>query len=235
MGGGRQAKGCGRPYRAEVVARAKTLMEGPMPFGAIVAELGIGRTTLHRWWKRYGWVRPAGPVPRSGPGSGPGWRAAASRSRRRGRPIHGDGVGAVRDLVTGTLLSQAAISRRTGVSQERISAWMRQRGWTRPEPQSARRFAASRRTGVLAAEGDRRGRPYAPAVRSEARMLWQETLLPTALIGERLGVHAGTVARWAKAEAWVRPKKRLGRAQLRGYFGAVLPRPGRAAPRLRPV
>lgn len=230
--------GCGRPYRAEIVGRARQLMEGTaMPFKVIAAALGIGRTTLHRWWKRHGWVRPRGPAPRSGPESGPGWRAAPARARRRGRPIYADGVDAVYVLVTGSLLSQTEIARRTGVSQERVSAWMRKRGWTRPPvPPGSKRFAAAGRRGRLASAGDRRGRPYDAAVRAEARALWEGTRLSTALIGARLGVHPGTVARWAKEEAWVRPRGRLGARQLRGFFGSQVPRerPARSGqPRIR--
>ncbi len=231
-GGARQATGCGRPYRAEVVDRARALMEGTrLPFKAVAAELGIGRATLHRWRRRHGWERPERPRPRSGPDSGLPWRAAPGRSRRRGKPIYADGTHAVWALVTGSLLSQTEISRRTGVSQERISAWMRKRGWIRAEPPDSKRVAASRRTGLVATAGDRRGRPYAASVRAEARRLWEETRLPTAMIGARLGVHAVTVARWSKEEAWLRPKGRRGRSQLRGFFGSRRARP--AAPRVR--
>jgi hypothetical protein len=212
-------------------------MEGTsLPFKVIAAALGIGTTTLHRWRNRHGWHRRH-PAPRSGPDSGPGWRAAPARARRRGRPIYADGVEAVRVLVTGSLLSQKEIARRTGVSQERVSYWMRKRGWQRPPvPAHSKRFAASGRDGVLAAQGDRRGRPYAPSVRAEARALWEGTRLSTALIGARLGMHAGTVARWAKENAWERPRGRLGVRQLRGFFATQRPR-GRPArlgqPRIR--
>jgi uncharacterized protein YjcR len=235
----RQRLGCGRPYRADIVERARELMEGtPLPFKVIAAALGIGTTTLHRWWKRHDWQRPARPAPGSGPESGPGWRAAPARSRsRRGRPIYADGVEAVRILVTGSLLPQKEIARRTGVSQERVSYWMRKRGWTRPPvPSHSKRFAAAGRDGVVAAQGDRRGRPYAASVRAEARALWEGTRLSTALIGARLGVHPVTVARWAKEEAWERPRGRLGARQLRGFFGSQLSggRPaGSTQPRIR--
>jgi uncharacterized protein YjcR len=211
-------------------------MEGTrLPFKAVAAELGIGRTTLHRWWKGHGWERPAPPPRRSGPDS-PGWHFAAGRSpRRRGRPIRVDGIEAVRLLVVGTLLSQKEISRRTGVSQERVSAWIRARGWTRPAARPGR-FGASRRVGVLAEGGDRRGRPYAVSVRREARVLWQDTLLPTSLIGARLGVHPATIARWSKEGTWERPPGRRGARQLRGFFGVLHPRPRVVAvgrPRIR--
>jgi hypothetical protein len=138
-----------------------------------------------------------------------------------------------RALLTGTLLSQAAIARQIGVSQWWVGDLLRRRGWERPPvPPRSKRFAASGRKGVLASEGDRRGRPYAREVRRDGCNLWELTRLGTALIGARLGVHPATVARWAKEESWVRPRGRAGRAQLRGFFGSQRLYPVRVRPRI---
>jgi hypothetical protein len=84
-----------------------------------------------------------------------------------------------------------------------VSYWMRKRGWTRPAvPSHSKRFAAAGRDGVLAAQGDRRGRPYAHSVRAEARTLWEGTRLSTALIG--------------RGSACVRPRWRAGRRRMPG-------------------
>jgi uncharacterized protein YjcR len=194
------------------LAEARALLEGTrLSFKAIAARTGVSRTTLCRWRKRNRWVRP-------GASEAP---ARPTRYRRgRGTPYAADAVGLARDLLTGTLLSQKAIARQVGISQGQLSVWIRTRGWERPPvPARSKRFAASKRTGVLAAEGDRRGRPYALQVRREARAMWELTRIGTALIGARLGVHPGTVARWARQDAWERPRGRAGRAQLRGFFG----------------
>ena len=206
-------RGGGHPIVPEVVAEARALLEGTrLSFKAIAARTGVSRTTLCRWRKRNRWARP-------GASEAP---ARPTRYRRgRGTPYAADAVGMARDLVTGTLLSQTAIARQVGVSQAQISVWIRAGGWERPPvPPRSKRFAASKRTGVLAGEGDRRGRPYAPTVRRDACNLYELTRIGTALIGARLGVHPGTVARWAKEEAWERPRGRAGRAQLRGFFGS---------------
>ncbi|NNM73293.1 hypothetical protein [Enterovirga aerilata] len=196
------------------MAAARALLEGTrLSFEAISERTGVSATSLCRWRKRNGWQRPAAPGPD---------RVRPPRYRRgRGRPYAADAIGMARDLVTGTLLSQKAIARQVGVSQAQISVWIRRRGWERPAvPSHSRRFAASKRRGVLAGAGDRRGRPYAPEIRKEARALYELTRLGTALIGARLGVHPGTVARWAREDAWERPRGRANAAQLRGFFGS---------------
>ncbi|MDB5511841.1 MAG: hypothetical protein JWR08_1324, partial [Enterovirga sp.] len=176
-------------------------------------------TTLCRWCKRRGWQRPAAPGPA---------RVRPPRYRRgRGNPYAADAVGRARDLAATTLLSQARIAAQVGVSQAQISVWIRKHGWVRPPvPAWSKRFAASRRTGTLASGGDRRGRPYAPQLRRDARALWELTRLPTTSVAARLGVGPGSVARWARQEGWIRPRGRPGAAQLRGFFGAVKRRPG---------
>ncbi len=211
----RGQRGGGHPIASDVVAEARGMLEGSrLTFGEVSQLTGVSRTTLCRWCKRGRWNRPEPPGGLRPP--------RYFRYRRRGLPYAADAVGRVRDLVTGTLLSQKKIATTVGVSQERVSAWTRRRGWLRPSPlRSSKRCAASARTGPLATAGDRRGRPYAAATRREARALWELTLLSTALIGARLGPHPVTVARWAKEGGWERPRGRLGRAQLRGYFGML--------------
>ncbi|TDR94095.1 hypothetical protein [Enterovirga rhinocerotis] len=205
----------------DVVAEARALLEGTGPdgkqltFKEIAARTGVSTATLCRWRKRHRWQRPeAGRQPE-------GARPARYR-RGRGLPYAADAVGAVRRLVTTTLLPQAAIARQVGVSQAQVSVWMHRHGWSRPpERPGSTRFAAARRGGALQTEGDRRGRPYAPEARREARQLWELTRLPTSLIGARVGAHRVTVARWAKEEGWERPPGRAGRKQLRGLFGML--------------
>lgn len=212
-------RGGGHPIVPAVMAEARTLLEGESPdrvrlsFAAVSARTGASTTTLCRWCKRGGWRRPAA-------GSAAPVRPARYR-RGRGRPYAADAVGVARRLVTTSLLPQAAIARTVGISQAQVSVWMREHGWVRPSvPSASKRFAAAARRGPLAQAGDRRGRPYAPEVRREARALWELTRLPTAIIGTRIGAHAVTVARWAKQEAWERPRGRAGARQLRGFFGA---------------
>lgn len=217
-----EQRGGGHPIVPEVVAEARALLEGAGPDGTrltfkeIATRTGVSTATLCRWRKRHRWQRPASEDDAE--------RVRPARYRRgRGLPYAADAVGAARRLVTTTLLSQKAIARQVGVSQAQISVWMRRDGWQRPpaRPGGSSRFAASRREGPLREDGDRRGRPYATQTRREARVLWELTRLPTTLIGSRLGAHPVTIARWAKEEAWVRPRGRTGRRQLRGYFGML--------------
>ena len=113
----------------------------------------------------------------------------------------------MRDLVTGTLLSQKRIAAQAGVSQAIVSIWIRKRGWIRPAPRSgSRRFAAAARTAPLAETGSRRGRPYAPEIVAAARLLYLQTELPTVIIAARAKVTPVTIARWAKAGGWTRPR-----------------------------
>ena len=125
-------------------------------------------------------------------------------------------------LLKQTLLSQAAIAKRLAVSQWWVGRLLRRRGWERPAaPPRSKRFAAAARTGPLATEGDRRGRPYAPQVRREARAMWELTRWSTTWIGFKVGTHPVTVARWACEGVWERPRGRAGARQLRGVFGML--------------
>jgi hypothetical protein len=164
-------------------------------------ELGIGTATLFRWQKRFRWRRPA-PPDKAGP--------MHFRSRRRGRPYGGDAVGIARDLATGTLLPQRRIAAQAGVSQATISKWIAGRGWVRPPAMPGRsgrrRFAAGRRTAPIANTGDCRGRPYSPEIVAEAHRLYRQTELPTLIIAARVHVTRVTVARWAQARGWTRPR-----------------------------
>ena len=215
-------RGGGHPIVPEVVERAGALVEDTtLSLGAIAKRIGVGKSTLARWQRRHGWQRPAG-APGSLPPPRADGRARPVRSRvRRGKPYMTDAVEEARALLTGTLLSQKNIARQIGVSQWWVGDLLRRRGWERPAvPARSKRFAASKRTGVLAAEGDRRGRPYAREVRREACNLYELTRIGTALIGARLGVHPGTVARWAREERWDRPHGPANANQLRGLFGS---------------
>jgi DNA-binding transcriptional regulator YdaS (Cro superfamily) len=212
------------------MAAARPLVEGTaLSEGAIARRLGVAPGSVARWRKLYGWTRPPEaptflPPPRADGLSRP------VRSRlRRGKPYMTDAVEGARVLLTTTLLSQKAIAKQIGVSQWWVGQIMRRRGWERPAvPSYSRRFAAGRRVGVLATQGDRRGRPYAPELRKEARFLWEFTLLPTSLIGARLGVGPSTISLWSLKEGWERPKGRAGARQLRGYYASLR---GSSAPR----
>ena len=217
------------PRLAAAMAAARPLVEGTVESeGAIARRLGVDRGSVARWRKLYGWTRPAG-APTFLPGPRADGQSRPVRSRlRRGKPYMTDAVEGARTLLMMTLLSQKAIAKQLGVSQWWVGDILRRRGWERPGvPAWSRRFAAGRRVGTLASEGDRRGRPYAPALRREARAMWELTLLPTALIAARIGVGPSTVARWAQADAWERPTGRVGARQLRGYFGAMRKAAGR--------
>lgn len=198
-------------YGPDDHASAQARIEGSRDsLETIAVELGISSLTLFRWQKRFGWQRPASP-PRPGP--------SFHRFRSRGRPYASDAVGIVQRLVTQSLLSQEKIAAQAGVSQQTVSDWMRQRGWTRPPvPPGSHRFAAAKRCGPLAETGNRRGRPYARESRRKARTLWELTRLSTALIAARCGVSRETVSLWARKEGWDRPRGRAGVRQLRGFF-----------------
>lgn len=226
---GVRASRIGQPgggFVPEVVAGVRALVEGTtLSETAIAARTGVGRTTISRWRKRRDWRRPA-EAPTFLPKPRADGRARPTRYRMAaGQPYAADVVGQCHLLLTRTLLSQGAIADRLGVSKGWVGRMLRRRGWTRPPiGPGSKRFAASRRTGPLEEAGDRRGRPYAAATRKEARAMWELTRLPTSLIGSRVGAHPVTVARWAREEAWIRPHGRAGRAQLRGFFGAVVSR-----------
>src|SRR5205085_1197409 len=51
----------------------------------------------------------------------------------------------------------------------------------------------------------RRQDPHPPRVVAEVRHLVETTALPYRVIAERTGVDNGTISRWARARAWVRP------------------------------
>ncbi|WP_375458465.1 hypothetical protein [uncultured Enterovirga sp.] len=188
-----------RRYGPEDREAARALVEGSrLGLERIGLALGIGAATLFRWKKRFRWRRPPAPA-RPGP--------MFFRARRRGRPYGGDAVSRARDLATGSLMSQAQIAAQAGVSQATVSNWIARRGWVRPEPKpGSRRFAASRRTAPTVTSGDRRGRAYSPDTVAAARRLWEQTLLPSALIAARLRVTAVTVALWARRKGWTRPR-----------------------------
>lgn len=187
-------------YGAAEHEAARALIEGSrLGLERIGLRLGIGTATLFRWKKRFRWSRPA-PPDRSGP--------YFYRYRRlRGRPYATDAVETARQLAITTLLPQARIAARAGVSQATVSNWITRRGWIRPKAKpTSHRFAASRRTAPVAATGDRRGRGYDPQVVAAARELYQQTELSTVIIGARVKVSAVTVARWAKLKGWTRPR-----------------------------
>lgn len=192
-------------------AAARARIEGSRDsLETIALELGITSPTLFRWKKQFGWRRPPSP-PRPGP--------SYHRSRPLGRPYAADAIGIAKRLVTQSLLSQEKIAAQAGISQQTVSDWMRKRGWTRPPvPPGSPRFAAGKRCGPLAETGNRRGRPYAPESRREARALWELTRLSTTLIAARCGVSRDAVARWARKEGWDGPRGRAGVRQLRGFF-----------------
>lgn len=198
----------GRPFSAETLAAARALVEGSrLGFTWIGRQVGVSPPTLCRWARQHGWARPAD-APRFLPGPRSDGRPRPFRSLvRKGRPYATDAVEGVRRLATRTLLPQAAIARQVGISQERVSAWIRRRGWKRPLVRSGSlRFAAAIRQGATAEGGDRRGRPYAASVAAEARLLYEHAGLPTAHIGARLGAHPVTIARWARRDGWRRPR-----------------------------
>lgn len=218
----RGQRGGDNPVLAAAIAAARPLIEDTtLSLTAIAKRLGVGRSSLMRWRVRFGWRRPKGaptflPPPRAD------GRVRPVRYRSvPGRPYAADAVERARALLTGTLLSQKAIARQIGVSQWWVGQLLRRKGWERPPvPPRSKRFAASRRTGTLT-DGDRRGRPYAREVRRDARNLWEHTLLSTRMIGLRVGCSLNTVARWAREEAWERPRGRSSARKLRGYFGRM--------------
>jgi DNA invertase Pin-like site-specific DNA recombinase len=216
---------CGgdNPVLTEAVAAARPLVDGTaLSVTAIAKRLGVSRSSVTRWRVHYGWQRPPD-APTSEPPPRADGRARPARYRTvKGRPYAADAVERARDLLTGTVLSQVAIARQLGVTHAWVGNLLRRRGWERPPaPRRSRRFWANRRTGPLAVEGDRRGLPYAPEVRREARAMWELTLLPTASIAARLNIQPRSVNRWAQQEGWERPRGRRGGRQMRGYFAML--------------
>jgi transposase len=223
----RGQRGGGHPIVPEIVAEARALMEGTaLSRGAIARRLGVSRKALQLWQKRDGWRRPPeapGPLP----GPLPDGRTRPARYRRGGRAYAADAVGMAHTLLTRSLQSQQEIADQIGVSRKWVGNMLRRRGWQRPPfPPGSRLACANRRTAPLATTGNRRGLPYAPEVRREARALWEVTSLPTALIAARIGVGPWTVNRWARRDGWERPRGRTGARQLRGYFGVLKARAG---------
>lgn len=78
----------------------------------------------------------------------PGFVPPTPRRFRRvnGRPYVADVVDSVRVLVEGTLLSEAAIAKRTGIGVATVHDWIGKRGWVRPRdvPRSTRRVGRQR-------------------------------------------------------------------------------------------
>ena len=180
-------------------AAARVRVEGSRDGMARIArEFGIGRVTLHRWAKRFGWRRPA-------PAAGP---IGFFRSKRRGRPYGGDAVGLARDLVTGSILPIRRIAAQVGVSPATVLGWAARRGWTRPLPKPrSRRAAALRRAETIAlATGGRSRRAYPPEIVARAGELYRTTAIPTRLIAARVGATRERVAFWARSGGWTRPR-----------------------------
>lgn len=238
----------GRPYPPELVAAVRALVEGTgLTYREIARRTGVSSAMACRWRRLHGWRRPEEAARPVHPGAS-GLRAARREARRQrrwehrirqesetgalgrqkppralrrpGRPYRADTIEAVRVLVVGSVLSYRVIAARTGICSETAWRWTRRHGWRRPNlPVIARRSAAARRTAPVATAGNRRGRPYAPEIRREARALWELTALPTALIAARLGLRPGTVSLWARREAWERPRGRPTGRQLRRFHG----------------
>ncbi len=193
--------GPGRPWRygpAKRDAARALIEETDLGLERIGLRLGIGSDTLARWKRQERWTRP----PNGKPAGPPRYRTP------RGRPYATDAVETVRSLVVGTRLSQARIAAIAGISQSTVCSWIRRRGWTRPPAEeSTRPHAAARRTAPLATSGSRRGRPYHPEIVALARALYEGGDLPTSLIAARAEVSAVTVALWARAGGWTRPRE----------------------------
>lgn len=199
--------GGGHAIGPEVVEAARALVEGTaLPQAVIAARLGIGRATLGRWGKARRWTRP--PEAPTFLRPCPDGRARPVRYLSiKGRPYAADAVGTAKYLLTETLMSQAAIAKRLGVSSAWVCRQLHRKGLTRPPvPRGNRRFSAFVRTAPVATSGDRRGRPYAPETVAAARELYQASGFSTRLIAARVGVSTVTITRWARKEGWVRPR-----------------------------
>lgn len=174
------------PHRYPLALReaARALVEGSRDgMERIAGELGIHRYTLHRWTKRFGWVRPAAPA-RTGPDF--------YRARRLGRPYAADAVGTARTLVTASKLPAHRIAAQAGISRATLYRWMRRPGWERPPAVRAR--ARPYRA------------PYPPEIVARAGELYRTTRLSTRFIAARVKATAERVRHWAKAGGWTRPR-----------------------------
>ena len=181
-GAGRSGeRGC--PYGPAVREAARARVEGSRDgLEPIANELGITRSTLYRWMKRFGWRRPA--PPERGGMAGAGF----FRSRRFGRAYGGDAVGTARDLVTGSTLPLGRIAARVGVSRLTLYRWMARLGWVRPVAPGRRRYRP----------------PYGPDVVAAVRALYETTALSTKRIAARTKTTPGRVGHWARTGGWTR-------------------------------
>ena len=206
-------------------AAARVRVEGSRDgMERIAREFGIGRMTLYRWAKRFGWRRPPPPDIPVRPDAA---RQGFYRSRRFGRPYGGDAVGIARDLVTGSILPIRRIAAQAGVSPSTVLDWTARHGWTRPPPKPrSRRAAAERRAAAIsAATGGRSRRAYPPGVVAAAGEFYRTTEFPTTYIAARVGATRERVAFWARIGGWTRPRDqedphgRGRRRRRRGYEG----------------
>jgi transposase len=170
----------------------------------IAREFEIGRATLCRWAKRFGWKRPAATGASGVAAKGPGLLPLA----RFGRPYGGDAVGLARDLVTGSILPIRRVAAQVGVSPSTVLGWAARRGWERPPAKSrSRREAAERRAAAMAdATGGRSRRAYPPEVVARAGELYRTTELSTRMIAARVKTTRERVAFWARSGGWTRPR-----------------------------
>lgn len=128
-------------HAAVTIERVRILFtETVMPRRAIAWEVGVSVASIHRWEKRFGWVRPAGK--RRGRGIvGPEEIGPAPRRVSRGgkaRFYPRELVAEARRLAEETVLTRGAIARRIGVSTETIRRWRHEGGWVRPPGTTAR-------------------------------------------------------------------------------------------------
>lgn len=191
----RCATGVGRPYRAEIVATARVLVEGTtLPCREVAERIGIRRETVDRWVRRFGWRRPDG-EPRQAapslvavpgvPGRHPGRYGAERREAARG-------------LVENTRLSWERIGLQLGIAPCTLWRWRRRYRWTRPPgPDPKPPFHARSRT--------RRGRPYAADALGNAQRLVTASRLSQATIAVKVGVSGGTLSNWIARRGWTRP------------------------------
>ena len=128
-------------HHPATIERVRLLFtETVMPRRAIAWEVGVSVASIHRWEKRFGWVRPAGK--RRGRGIvGPEEIGPAPRRVSRGgkaRFYPPELVAEARRLAEETVLTRGAIAQRIGVSTETIRRWRHEGGWVRPRGTTAR-------------------------------------------------------------------------------------------------